>query len=123
MGVAGLPDVSSVDVGLHYVSSSGRPTTTTIIVSVHCQPKPTDYERTATEIAATVMKNDDHAKEVDFITVNFLEGFKVGLASFNFTHPFRHSSEEWAICSRRAAFRAGSAKFSQSFRYRLALNS
>jgi uncharacterized RDD family membrane protein YckC len=96
MGLAGLPDVSSVDVGLHYVSSSGRPTTTTIIVSVHCQPKPTDYERTATEIAATVMKNDDHAKEVDFITVNFLEGFKVGLASFNFTHPFRHSPEEWA---------------------------
>jgi uncharacterized RDD family membrane protein YckC len=93
--IAKLPNISEVNIVQQTFSSPGRHTTG-LLVNVRCKQKPTDYERTGTEIAAMIIKGDANTSQRDFITVDFVEGFSIGLANYTYRRPITHTPKEWA---------------------------
>jgi uncharacterized RDD family membrane protein YckC len=94
-GVAQLPDVSNVEVTLQKSTSSRGQVTTGVLVSVTRRQGSADEHSIATKVATAVIQSDPHARELDLITVNFVEGFTIGFARFHSRHQIGHSPDEW----------------------------
>jgi uncharacterized RDD family membrane protein YckC len=82
------------DVGVMLQTISPGPTTG-LRLAVTCKRKPPDYERTGAAIVAIVERVDPGAAKRDFISVDFREGFRVGMATFSNTHRASHSPQQW----------------------------
>jgi uncharacterized RDD family membrane protein YckC len=89
-----LPIVRDASVVLRKSSASDG-THTGLLVTVSCRSTPSDYQRTATEIVAVVMRADPRASERDYIGVIFLQGFEVGFAKFHHNQAVTHTPGEW----------------------------
>jgi hypothetical protein len=89
-----LPIVRDANVVLRKSSASDG-THTGLLVTVSCRSTPSDYQRTATEIVAVVMRADPRASERDYIGVIFLQGFEVGFAKFHHNQAVTHTPGEW----------------------------
>jgi uncharacterized RDD family membrane protein YckC len=69
--------------------------TTGLRLTVTCKNQPKDYEKAGSEIVAIIEKTDPQAVKLDFISVDFREGFRVGLATFSNAHRQNHSPQQW----------------------------
>lgn len=64
-------------------------------LTVTCKRKPLDYEKAGAEIVGIVEKADPDAGKRDFISVNFKEGFHVGMATFSNSRTLNHTPQQW----------------------------
>jgi len=64
-------------------------------LTVKSKSRPRDYDKTAREIVTIAERVDPHAPELDFISVDFKEGFSVGLARYSVTKRVSHTPHEW----------------------------
>lgn len=62
---------------------------------VTCRNKPADYEQAGARIVAMVEQADPQAAARDFISVDFKEGFQIGLATFSNSRHVSHSPQQW----------------------------
>lgn len=84
------------DAGVYKQWNSFNGTTTTNLqVNVLYKHRPDDYDRAARDIAEIVYRTAPNARENNYLSVVFQEGFKVGLASFTKTRVVRHTPAEW----------------------------
>jgi uncharacterized RDD family membrane protein YckC len=65
-------------------------------LTVTCRMKPANYDTAAKKIVTTVEQVDPRASEMDFISVDFKEGFSVGFATYSATKRVSHTPHEWA---------------------------
>jgi uncharacterized RDD family membrane protein YckC len=68
---------------------------TDLQLTVKCRSKPTDYDKSAKEIVTIAEAVDPHASQQDFISVNFKEGFNVGLAFYSLNKRVSHTPLQW----------------------------
>jgi hypothetical protein len=73
---------------------------TDLQLTVKYRSKPKDYARAAKEIITVVEGADPLASQQDFISVNFKEGFNVGLANYSMTKRVSHTPQQWAEIAR-----------------------
>jgi uncharacterized RDD family membrane protein YckC len=66
-----------------------------LTVEVVWRGKAPATEKAAAEIAERVLLADPHAMDRDFITVNSLEGFRIGLATFSKKSRISHDPATW----------------------------
>jgi uncharacterized RDD family membrane protein YckC len=90
-----LPNVRDASVELR-TNTANDGTHTGLLVTVSCRSTPSDYQRTAREIAAAVMRADPRAAERDYIEVIFLQGFEIGFAKFHHNQTVTHTPGEWS---------------------------
>jgi len=74
--------------------------TTDLQLTVKYRSKPKDYAKAAKEIITIVEGADPLASQQDFISVNFKEGFNVGLANYSMTKRVSHTPQQWAEMAR-----------------------
>ncbi|HXM66406.1 MAG TPA: RDD family protein [Candidatus Acidoferrum sp.] len=79
----------------HYPGSK-----TDLHLIVKCKNRPADYDKAAKDIVTSVESVDPRASELDFISVDFKEGFNVGLATYSTTKRVSHTPSEWETIAR-----------------------
>jgi uncharacterized RDD family membrane protein YckC len=81
------------------VQNNYRDNTTYLRVAVSCKDKPANYEEAGARIVSMVERSDPEAGQNDFITVDFKEGFQVGLARFSKSYHVTHTPQQWKMLS------------------------
>jgi hypothetical protein len=70
-------------------------TTTNYTVTVTMRVRPENYERTAKEIADTVLAADPRANSKDMLSITIRYGYDIGIARVSTEKRFSHSPAQW----------------------------